>query len=100
MRRGARCSTTCTAIPPPALDAVSRHLRRCRRRFRFAPDRRSPVLRWIATLARAGAPADAPLRSEAQTFSQYPGGSVVPMNGHTLGGAAEINGDMFAFMGQ
>jgi hypothetical protein len=58
------------------------------------------VLRWIATLALTGALALAPLRSEAQTFSQYTGGSVVPMNGHTLGGAAEINGDMFAFMGQ
>jgi len=63
--------------------------------------RRLPVLRRIATLALIAAPALLfPLRSHAQTFGQFTGGSVVPMEGHTLGGAVEFSGDLFAAMGQ
>ena len=59
------------------------------------------MLRRIAILALVAAPALLfPLRSHAQTFGQFTGGSVVPMNGHTLGGAVEFSGDLFAAMGQ
>jgi hypothetical protein len=59
------------------------------------------VLRRIALLALACALVTfLPGRSGAQTFGQFTGGSIVPMNGKTLGGAAEISGDMFGLMGQ
>ena len=59
------------------------------------------MLRRIATLALITAPALLfPLRSHAQTFGLFTGGSVVPMEGHTLGGAVEFSGDLFAPMGQ
>ena len=59
------------------------------------------MLRRIATLALIAAPALLfPLRSHAQTFGMFTGGSVLPMNGKALTGAIEFSGDLFAPMGQ
>lgn len=61
-----------------------------------------PVLRRIAWLALAAAALVLllPARSGAQTFGQYTGGSVVPMNGKMLGGYLELSGDTKGLMGQ
>ena len=59
------------------------------------------MLRRIAVLALTGALLILlPIRSGAQTFGQFNGGSVVPMNGKTLGGYLEFSGDTKALMGQ
>lgn len=58
------------------------------------------MLRRIAWFALTCALLTLPVRSGAQTFGQYTGGSVVPMNGKTLGGYAEISGDTKGLMGQ